>query len=102
MKPVSDRPEEHLTACIVNLRNANDDEMRAKVVNVVLTEDSTAGNKDVQDILSKHQSIVNFLEKVYGLDIFADQFSPKNLVELRRVVWGVSKLVLRMVNFTNI
>lgn len=94
MKSASDLPEQHLTAIIINLRNAKDTETRAHVVNVALAEDSTAGNKDIQDILSKHLNIVKFLEKVYGLPIFADKFVPKELIEMRRVVWGVSVLVL--------
>lgn len=89
MKPVADLPEEHLTATIINLRTCPET-MKEDVVKVVLSEDGTSCNKDIQDILSKHPRIVSLLVRLYGLDVFANQFLPKHLIEMRKTVWGVS------------
>lgn len=89
MTPVSDTPKQHLSATLVNLGSCPKD-MRQEVIKVILSEDGTAGNKDLQDILTKHPGIISILETLYEYEVFIDAFEPKDLIEMRRTVWGVS------------
>lgn len=89
MKALSNDPKHHLSTNIHNLINSQSEEARKLLIHQIIQEEKTGGNEDIQSLLSKHPPLVEFLMRMHEMEVYEDFFSPKKLVECRRVVWGV-------------